>query len=266
MSVASVNGNHWVAYAVDSVNQRILIDNSLAADGNGAIEFLAALRWWLGTSGMVDFRICTMEINQQTDTHSCGLFAVNAVLHFLAPTIALLRQPDVKKARLESYLSVVCKSTFTAETEIVDVIMDTMQPKAKLKTRRESDPVAIKMDATLTSDEDIPSGYNKTLRGYFPTLSGDALLEYKKKQRMVMREEREEWAMELEEQTLEQMARRQNMVQTEREKARERKQRQHKRRKEAEIESGLRESDGSVKKKKKVSLSCEKKPVLTSDV
>ena len=41
------------------------------------------------------------------------------------------------------------------------------------------------MDATLTSDEDIPSGYNKTLRGYFPTLSGDAILEYKKKQRIV---------------------------------------------------------------------------------
>jgi len=80
--VANVNGNHWVAITVDVVDRQIRYGDSL--DGLGT-ELKAAIQWWIKIHISMDLEETSLDITKQTDGFNCGLFALNAVEHFVHP-------------------------------------------------------------------------------------------------------------------------------------------------------------------------------------
>ncbi|KLO07532.1 hypothetical protein SCHPADRAFT_983778 [Schizopora paradoxa] len=104
--VHHVNSLHWIAYAVDRVRKEIRVADSLG--GSPPATLVKALQWWAFEHTGEKFVLGKLEIGKQSDSHSCGVFAVNAVAHFALPDLhPLVSQKDVALKRLQALRDVL---------------------------------------------------------------------------------------------------------------------------------------------------------------
>jgi len=99
--IVNLKGSHWVAIAIDVQSSTILYGDSLGWDVDEAV--IRALDWWVERHTQTSFQCASLPIGCQTDTTSCGLFAVNAVHHFFLPDHPLLLQSGVLLERLQYF-------------------------------------------------------------------------------------------------------------------------------------------------------------------
>ncbi|KZT31839.1 hypothetical protein SISSUDRAFT_1038162, partial [Sistotremastrum suecicum HHB10207 ss-3] len=81
-----VNGNHYTAYVLDTKHHSLMYGDS---NGNPIPEReKSALQWWLqrhtGTSKTL--KLVPLDIGSQDDATSCGIVALNALLHHFLPS------------------------------------------------------------------------------------------------------------------------------------------------------------------------------------
>jgi hypothetical protein len=101
--IANLGGVHWVAFVIDGCQKTIWIGDSLKS-GNSLLSskysgLISSLRWWikqlsdcLGLPSTY-FECKELKINSQADSDSCGIFAHNALHHFISPEVPLLVAP-----------------------------------------------------------------------------------------------------------------------------------------------------------------------------
>jgi len=98
--IVNVNSNHWVAVIVDLRSSTVLYGDSLGgSDG----DVVAALSWWAGFHTGRQFSQAALPIGIQTDTISCGLFAINALFHHFFPDMGTINQRMVITERLQMF-------------------------------------------------------------------------------------------------------------------------------------------------------------------
>jgi len=97
--IFNVDNSHWVTVIVDTKEGSILYGDSLRGWNH---DILDALQWWIKVyvHGK-NFNCQRLMIGQQTDSVSCALFAVNALVHFITPLCSLLSQVDVVTQHLQ---------------------------------------------------------------------------------------------------------------------------------------------------------------------
>ncbi|KAF5350308.1 hypothetical protein D9758_012823 [Tetrapyrgos nigripes] len=78
-------GNHWVAVVVDIAGQSIMYGDSLNHPAPN--KLISAIRWWLSDWGTLsnDFGINDLPCGKQTDSESCGLYAINTLASYVTP-------------------------------------------------------------------------------------------------------------------------------------------------------------------------------------
>jgi hypothetical protein len=95
--IMNVNSNHWVAVVIYLRLSTVLYGDSLrGSDG----DVVAAFCWWAGLHTGRQFRQAALPIGVQTDTTSCGLFALNALFHHFFPDMDTINQRMVITERL----------------------------------------------------------------------------------------------------------------------------------------------------------------------
>lgn len=100
--IINVSNSHWVTVIVDAKEGSILYGDSL---GGWNVEVLDALQWWIEVHMPgKKFNHRRLMIGQQTDSVSCALFAVNALVHFVSPSYPLISQGDVIIQRLQWFI------------------------------------------------------------------------------------------------------------------------------------------------------------------
>lgn len=75
------NKPHWVAVVVDAKRNKLMYGDSYQKDIPAGL--LNTYRWWLAQHTLQHFSNEVLPIGKQTDSHSCGLFADNALAHYL---------------------------------------------------------------------------------------------------------------------------------------------------------------------------------------
>jgi hypothetical protein len=107
----NVNDNHWVAVAVNAAWATIQYGDSLEGDG---AEVKAAVGWWVNAHILHRFSYENLPITRQRDSHSCLLFAANAIGHFILPAQILLLQADAAATsaeRISTFVRVAQRDT-----------------------------------------------------------------------------------------------------------------------------------------------------------
>ena len=96
---------HWAPIVVDFRAKLVWHGDSLGWPMEKSHK--TALEWWLAKYSTSKFTYHSLLITQQSDSHSCGLLAWNALSHFFLPTLhALIDPSDVASARLQVFLRV----------------------------------------------------------------------------------------------------------------------------------------------------------------
>jgi hypothetical protein len=98
--VANVNENHWVTVVVDLRSSTILYGDSLGLSEN---DIVAAFSWWASFHTGRQFTRVSLSIGIQTDTVSCGLFALSALTHHFFSDSTMVGQWTVSMERLQSF-------------------------------------------------------------------------------------------------------------------------------------------------------------------
>lgn len=93
--IHNIEGVHWTAFVVDRQQKEIRIGDSLTRNsGNSRSSskygLLSSLQWWIQQSDCLGlpspyFECKELEVNSQVDFDSCGIFAYNALHHFVSP-------------------------------------------------------------------------------------------------------------------------------------------------------------------------------------
>ncbi|KAF8314588.1 uncharacterized protein EI90DRAFT_2948021 [Cantharellus anzutake] len=91
--ITHINNNHWIAFLISPVESTIYVADSLRqpTEDNG-LSAVDVLQWWLAASysspnkSVLPFQIAWLPIAYQKDSISCGLLALNALMHHLIPT------------------------------------------------------------------------------------------------------------------------------------------------------------------------------------
>lgn len=104
--VRNINDSHWIGYAV-----RVTPDQSEFCYGDSfgkeAIdEVAAAFHWWVTTHVKHRYVSGKLPISHQTDGHSCGILATNAVTHDALPGTTLVEEKDVDEERIALFVRV----------------------------------------------------------------------------------------------------------------------------------------------------------------
>ena len=98
--------NHWCSFVIDINKHTIHYGDSLGTAPPP--ELLEVLNWWLGLSFPTPFSLIDLPVTQQTDTFSCGVFAVNALSHYFLPSMSpLLPNGLCLPARVEALIGAV---------------------------------------------------------------------------------------------------------------------------------------------------------------
>jgi len=98
--IAHVNGNHWVAFVLDLRTLSILYGDSL---GLADAVVGPALSWWTEQHTQRQFTKEPLLIGTQSDSVSCGIFALCALTHHFFPDTPLVGQRLVVTDRLERF-------------------------------------------------------------------------------------------------------------------------------------------------------------------
>ncbi|KAH7903291.1 hypothetical protein BJ138DRAFT_977415, partial [Hygrophoropsis aurantiaca] len=107
--VVNINDSHWIALAIDFVGSTVYQGDSM---GNIPYpELGAAVDWWIFMHAKRAFQHMKLAISRQQDMVSCGVFALNAVAHYVLPNSnPVLQHKDVDEARLSFFVRVVDRS------------------------------------------------------------------------------------------------------------------------------------------------------------
>jgi len=105
--VVHIGGNHWVGVVCDFRKGVIWGGDSLANEFNKGV--IKTLEWWTYFHSGRRFKFKALPITRQTDVHSCGILACNAVAHFMLGNIALVEANGVFTERLRIFHRVVDK-------------------------------------------------------------------------------------------------------------------------------------------------------------
>ncbi|KAL0953304.1 hypothetical protein HGRIS_004553 [Hohenbuehelia grisea] len=94
---------HWVAMTVDA--QAAVVRYGDGLEVAMPAELREAYRWWLAQHTVRYFEFTNLPIARQTDAHSCGILADNALSHHLDPSRFPLVEPSgAVDARLQQFL------------------------------------------------------------------------------------------------------------------------------------------------------------------
>jgi Ulp1 family protease len=97
----NIDDSHWTAVVIDATTFKICYGDSF---GTMVSPFLKdAINWWLSHHVPAPLDWDTLEVSRQEDSHSCGLFAINAIAHYIHPSKFLLLSPlleDTDTARM----------------------------------------------------------------------------------------------------------------------------------------------------------------------
>ena len=102
----NVRGCHWVAVVINFEDNLVLYGDSMGH--SPPVPLVRAILWWIRIHTNKRFRWDNLSITRQTDGHSCGLLAFNAVAHnFIPHRYPLIRMCDVHQARLSMMMDVI---------------------------------------------------------------------------------------------------------------------------------------------------------------
>jgi len=89
--VFNVLNSHWVAMSVDAERRTISYGDSLDSDRKTKDIAMQAVKWWIAVhmKDADDFVHVDLPVSRQTDSFSCGVFAVNSIQHLIFPQDAL---------------------------------------------------------------------------------------------------------------------------------------------------------------------------------
>jgi len=97
----NINGNHWTALVVSATDHKVRYRDSLGAAVPDSLK--DAVNWWLSHHTHTPLDWDTLDITSQEDPYSCGLFAINALSHYILPSKFPLLSPllhDTDTARV----------------------------------------------------------------------------------------------------------------------------------------------------------------------
>jgi hypothetical protein len=94
-TMVHINGDHWVAIALDFKNSLIWYGDSF---GKAAVEDVTSvINWWTFHHTGREFAYRQMKVSAQKDGFSCGLLGINGLGHFYMPE----RYPLIDVARVD---------------------------------------------------------------------------------------------------------------------------------------------------------------------
>ena len=98
--IINIDNLHWASVFIDFRKKIILYGDS---QGNPApTSFIRSMDWWTTLHTSDGFRYDALEITYQTDGHSCGILAYNALAHAINPREnPLVEMDNVADKRLE---------------------------------------------------------------------------------------------------------------------------------------------------------------------
>ncbi|KAF8956851.1 hypothetical protein BDZ97DRAFT_1670915 [Flammula alnicola] len=106
LMISNLNSNHWVAIVLDFSSHVIRYGDSF--NHSPSLDTLSALKWWTHFHTGKHFAVVLLPITQQTDGHSCGLLAWNALAHFVLPEkFPLFNASKMCDERLQMFLRIL---------------------------------------------------------------------------------------------------------------------------------------------------------------
>lgn len=106
-SIVNQGGNHWIAFVLDNLADRVYIGDSLG-EGLAFPNSTKWLIWWTGHHTGRTFRCFRLAITRQIDGYSCGLLAWFALLvFFLKDQYSLPDASRVDQERLRVLLRIL---------------------------------------------------------------------------------------------------------------------------------------------------------------
>jgi hypothetical protein len=87
---------HWLALVVDTEKNIIYFGDSLRKPIPGPL--FSAYTWWISQHTLAPFKLQELPISQQSDDHSCGPLATNAICHFADPDMFALAEASAGSA------------------------------------------------------------------------------------------------------------------------------------------------------------------------
>jgi hypothetical protein len=112
--VFNVSNSHWVSMTVDVERRTISYGDSLVSDRKVKEVVMRAVKWWIAVHIKNDFVHVDLPITCQTDSFSCGVFAVNSIQHLAFPQEGLFLPHGAITERYRWFLGV-----FTRHNELV---------------------------------------------------------------------------------------------------------------------------------------------------
>jgi len=107
--VLNVSNTHWVSVAVDVEMREVLFGDSLESNAKVREEVDGAVSWWLGFhfQSPHHFAFVDLKTSRQSDSFSCGVFAVNSIKHLVFPQDSLLQTHEALTERYRWFLATV---------------------------------------------------------------------------------------------------------------------------------------------------------------
>lgn len=107
--VFNILDSHWVSMTVDVERRTISYGDSLVSDRKTKEVAMRAVEWWIGVHITGDFVCVDLPITRQTDSVSCGVFAVNSIQHLVFPQEGLLLTHEVVTERYRWFLGALSR-------------------------------------------------------------------------------------------------------------------------------------------------------------
>ncbi|KAF8163940.1 hypothetical protein K438DRAFT_1618137, partial [Mycena galopus ATCC 62051] len=89
---------HWVAIELHGGKRELRYADSLGSDIPRSLRDI--YEWWTNKHTQIPLEFGSLPIAIQSDGHSCGMLALNAVEHAVFPNFPLMNQADVVHERL----------------------------------------------------------------------------------------------------------------------------------------------------------------------
>lgn len=116
VGMAHVNGNHWIAFVIDSSTSSIHIGDPLARSQEAFVDVASA--WVKHHMGTI-YEIRKLNCTTQTDHFSCGIIVMNAIDHFLDPSSCPLlgeTAHEIGAGRIEKAIAVLTRHLGSVST------------------------------------------------------------------------------------------------------------------------------------------------------
>ena len=105
LTISNLNDNHWVAVVLDFNYRTIYYGDSF--NRFPSLNTLSAFERWTHFHTGKDFKVMLLPTTHQTDRHSCGLLAWNALAHMVFPDrYQLFNASKVDNERLQLFLRI----------------------------------------------------------------------------------------------------------------------------------------------------------------